>query len=213
MTRIVLLFLFGMSFGLQAQVNHHFIDTNSTWRLFEFYYDGLILPPSFSYADANFIAGTYEETDSLRTARLGSVFYGRTLNYIEVVDSGIVFVSDTNGEDTILLYDFTVEVGDSFLYRGLEDYSFYTPCNYLGPQSDSALMVVTELDTIGVAGSERKVVRLDQYVFRDTIEFPGFPYLDYCESITWIEGIGKMTEPHFTNGGFVEYSVYRLLHV
>ncbi|MEQ9186181.1 MAG: T9SS type A sorting domain-containing protein [Cryomorphaceae bacterium] len=188
--------------GLNAQVNHPFIDTNSAWRLSEFYYDGLN-PPSYHYADIAFDKNSYQESDSFRFARASSYFEPRLLVYIEEQTTGRVFVSDTNGTDTILLYDFSAEVGDSIIYRGLEEYAYYTECAYLGPWSDSSLLVVTHVDTIG----SRKIIQMDRFNFMDTLEYPSYPYLHECGSIEWIEGVGKLIEPFYTNAGFVEYSV------
>jgi hypothetical protein len=120
---ILVALLFLLFLTLNAQVNHHFIDTNSTWRLSEFYYDGPN-PPSYHYADVAFDKNSYQESDSLRIARASSWFEPRLLVYIEELAAGRVFITDTQGLDTVLLYDFSAEVGDSLIYRGLDGYPY-----------------------------------------------------------------------------------------
>jgi hypothetical protein len=41
----------------------------------------------------------------------------------------------------------------------------------------------------------------------DTLEYPNYPYLDACGTLEWVEGVGKLIEPFYTNGSFTEYSV------
>jgi len=170
--------------------------------LSEFYYDGLN-PPTYQYADIAFDKNSYHESASFRVAKASSPFESRVLIYIEELATGKVYTTDTNGADTILLYDFSVQLGDSVIYRGLEQYSYFTECAYLGPHSDSSLLVVTHIDTIG----SHRIIQMDRFNFMDTLEYPNYARLHACESIKWIEGVGKLIEPFYTNAGFVEYSV------
>jgi len=88
-------------------------------------------------------------------------------------EGGIVYKYDENINDEVVMYDFTLEVGDSFTFL---NYQFY--CSIYGyvPINNTPAQVIS-VNTQFIAGQNRKVIEFE-YIF------------DYEE--IWIEGIGSV---------------------
>ena len=90
-------------------------------------------------------------------------------------ENGIVYRYDTDTSQEYIMYDFTLEVGDTFEFPDVMYNSF---CGYLEFYNGPLDMMVTERTTEFIAGQDRVVITFD-YISERNIQ---------CQ---WIEGIGS----------------------
>jgi hypothetical protein len=90
-------------------------------------------------------------------------------------ENGIVYRYDTNANEEVVIYDFTLEIGDTFEFPQIMFSEF---CGALGFYNSWPEMTVTDRTTEFIAGDDRVVISFD-YVSEFGID---------CK---WIEGIGS----------------------
>lgn len=117
---------------------------------------------AFIKENASYVGGIREDENKKIFYR-GTEIHGFKPSYIQIVNNG------GTKDDEILLFDFSLQVGDTFSYGNLsmsEDY-----------------LVVTEIDTLRINNSTRKIFHFEPIWW-----------------VQWIEGIGSLKGLLFTSG-------------
>ncbi len=152
------------------------LQENNTWSVDVYY--APFNPPSFpTWTETEQISiGTIEEINGLDYYRLKS---GDQDTCLLREENGIVFKYDENEGIDKILFDFTLEEGDTFNLTASAYDTYYDFCTTIGGQIWEDELIVDTVEEIEIAGMLRKVITFLEY--NNYVQFQ------------WIEGIGNIS--------------------
>ena len=145
------------------------LEEGNTWSV-DVYYDSWIVTEQISFGD-------FEEVNGMDYYR---VYSGEQATCLLREENGIVYKYDEYEEIDKILFDFTLEEGDTF---NLIDsaYNSYGFCSTIGTDIWEPELHVDTVEEIEIAGELRKVITFLETGGGDFIQFQ------------WIEGVGNIT--------------------
>jgi len=174
---IALLFTAG-SQVCNAQVEHRLLDTNARWKVSTFVAG---IPPSYSYQCHSDSLSSLDVSDwkDLRATM-------NNINYFEDTIEHKVYC--TIGFDSFLLYDYSLNVGDTFFWDR-KMFQLMT-MRFLGDSADGyAYSVVHTRDSLTLSDNSRRLrIKLEDYFYYSD---SSALYIDmFNHNLTWLDGIG-----------------------
>ncbi|MCZ6595463.1 MAG: T9SS type A sorting domain-containing protein [Bacteroidetes bacterium] len=168
---VICLFVFGLS---NAQPYFPMLEEDHTWSV-DVYFNPLDDPPPFTQ--------TFQVTVSGSVVVDGKTYKKVFSGDIETdclirEEDGLVYQLDLINATEVIKYDFTLEVGDFFIFENGLMYCSYNWFN----NTDVPPLEVVAVDTQFIAGQDRKVIIFEFISTNNPTYFPEI----------WVEGIGSL---------------------